>query len=104
RLPEFRLEQLDMQRNGGQWVPDIMGHARRQTAEQGEVLGTLGLTFEASALGHGIMQRGRACGHAHRKLLVALHDCLFGLLELDHAYLLYLWVFLRVIGRCLWDT
>jgi hypothetical protein len=51
-LLQFLLEKIHMQENRSERITDFMGHARRQAAEQGEVLGTLGFAFQALPLGH----------------------------------------------------
>src|SRR5215475_10746729 len=57
-----------------------MGHTRCQTAEQGEVLGALGFTFQALTLGYFAAQGSGAFLHAQFELVVRLLERLFGLL------------------------
>ena len=69
-----------MQENRPERVADFMGHTRCQAAEQGEVLGALGFTLQALALGHFMAQGSGAFLHAQFELGVSLLERLFGLL------------------------
>jgi hypothetical protein len=53
-----------MQENRPQRITDFVGHTRCQTAEQGEVLRSLGFTLQALTFGYFVAQGSGAFLHA----------------------------------------